>query len=242
MTAPKLIIGLQCYNEAARFLPEWLKDVESYADGIVAVDDASTDATPDLLAKSPKLLHLDRQSVNLFHTNEVLLRKRLWEMLKKAASPLYAKGHPVWFLLLDADEFMEEKFKRDRNALMLDSRWYYYGLTFYHFWRSRTHYRVDKLWKPSFGPRMVRYDPTHVDKWRETILHCGSLPTSLWNQRGKPGKNVDYVIKHYGYVLSPEEKFERYMQLDPQGKYAPMSHYQSMRDPAPTLVLWKERV
>lgn len=239
---PKLIVGLQVYNEAARFLPEWIKDVESYADGFVALDDASTDATPTLLSKSPKCLNLERSPNNLFHTNELLLRKRLWEMLKTAAKPLFTQGHVVWFLLLDADEFMEDKFKRDRVALMQDPKWSYYGLQFIHFWRSRTHYRIDKLWKPSHGPRMVRYDPTHQDKWREAPLHCGSLPTSLWNQKGKPGRNVDYIIKHFGYALSPEEKYDRYFKLDPTGKYAPKLHYESMKDSNPTLVLWKERI
>jgi hypothetical protein len=89
---------------------------------------------------------------------------------------------------------------------------------------------------------MVRYDPTHVDKWRESPLHCGSLPTSIWNQKGKPGKNVDYIVKHLGYALSPEEKHARYTQLDPTGKYCPLSHYQSMLDKNLTLVEWKERV
>jgi len=54
---------------------------------------------------------------------------------------------------------------------------------------------------------------------------------------------VDYVIKHYGYVKSPEEKYRRYMELDPDGKLVgDLSHYESMLDQNPELVRWEERV
>lgn len=235
---PKLLVGLQVYNEADKFLAEWLREVEGFADGIVVLDDDSTDETRSILAKSSKIRILERAPENMFRTNEIWLRKRLWSLLNSAASIWHKMGHPVWFLLLDADEFMEEKFKRDLPSLMLAPAYQWYGLKFAHFWRSREHYRIDKKWAPSFGPRMVRYNPGFKPKWRETPLHCGSLPLNITQSKGK---NAEYFIKHYGYVLSPEMKHQRYTKLDPHGKYCPQSHYDSILDPDPKLVKWTER-
>ena len=78
---------------------------------------------------------------------------KLWAMLKMEALRLEEQGFTPWILMLDADEFMEEKFKRDVRQLISDVAMWHYGLKFHHFWRSREMYRVDKLWKPSFGPR-----------------------------------------------------------------------------------------
>ncbi len=241
MSAPQLIVGLQVYEEANRFLPEWVKEVASYADSLVVLDDCSQDETVQVIYSlwPDKPLQVARSPTNLFRTNELVLRKWLWAMLKLEAMRLEDQGFKPWILMLDADEFMEDKFKRDVGTLLRDEAMEWYGLKFLHFWKSREKYRVDKLWKPSHGPRLIRYRGGFNEKWRETPLHCGSIPMNYLT--GANGKAVDYIIKHYGYVLSPEEKHERYSALDPQGKYAPKSHYDSMLDEHPTLVQWKER-
>lgn len=245
MTTPKLVVGLQVYNEATKFLPEWVREVESFADAVVILDDCSTDNTIEVLTKGfkGKPFLLARSPENLFTKNELYLRKQLWEMLKLVCKVYQDQGHTPWIFMLDADEFIEEKLKRDIRGLISDSNMWYYSLLFYHFWRSRQFYRVDKLWKPPRGPRLIRFDSGHVDKWKEAPLHCGSTPNNLWSRPGKPGKDVDYIIKHYGYVISPEEKYSRYMKLDPDGKLVgALSHYKSMLDKDPVLVEWKERV
>lgn len=235
---PKLIVGLQVYNEADKFLAEWVEEVESYADAFVVLDDDSTDETRQILAASSKIRILEKSPQNMFQTNEIWLRKRLWSLLKSVASVWHKMGHPVWILLLDADEFMEEKFKRNLKGLMGAGAYQWYGLKFLHFWRSREFYRVDKMWGGSVGPRMVRYNPNFKEQWRETPLHCGSLPKNIISLAGK---NIDFNIKHYGYVMSPEDKHKRYTKLDPQAKWCPKSHYDSILDKSPKLVKWKER-
>jgi glycosyltransferase involved in cell wall biosynthesis len=242
---PKLVVGLQVYNEADKFLKEWVQEVAQFADALVVLDDCSSDRTVPILFEGfkGKPMLVSRAPENTFTKNEVKIRKWLWEDLKHMCAMLLREGSIPWILMLDADEFLEEKLKRDLPKLIRDPKLWFYYLTFYHFWRSRTHYRVDKLWKPPQGPRLIRYDPAHTDKWKEAALHCGSTPINLWNRSGKPGKRTDYVIKHFGYVLSPEEKYERYMKLDPNGKLVgALSHYKSMLDKNPVLVEWKERV
>ena len=243
MPSTKLIVGLQVYNEADKFLPEWVKEVRSYADDLVVLDDCSTDDTVRVLFEgfTGKPLNVSRAPENLFTKNELVLRKWLWSLLRETARRYLEQGHIPWILMLDADEFMEDKFKREFRPLLEDPGMWHYGLQFYHFWRSRDYYRVDKLWKPPTGPRLIRIDPDFPGKWRETPLHCGSTPSNIFNREGRPGRNLDYVIKHYGYVLSPEEKHARYTALDPKGAFAPQKHYDSILDTNPVLMKWRER-
>ena len=51
MARPSLVVALMVRNEADRYLRSALSAWSDFADEIVALDDGSTDATPDLLAE-----------------------------------------------------------------------------------------------------------------------------------------------------------------------------------------------
>ena len=57
----RLLALLQAKNEE-RYLPGWLENIEGCVDGIVALDDGSSDSTTEILASSRKVLEIIRNS------------------------------------------------------------------------------------------------------------------------------------------------------------------------------------
>ena len=52
------VIALLQARDEERFLPGWLANVAPCVDGIVALDDGSTDRTAEILADHPKVIEL----------------------------------------------------------------------------------------------------------------------------------------------------------------------------------------
>jgi hypothetical protein len=90
-------------NEANRYLRPVLERLGRLVDGIVILDDASTDETPGLCRAHPKVIRFRQLNSSLFSRNEAALRSLLWEMRVEL--------EPAWILALDADELLEEKAK-----------------------------------------------------------------------------------------------------------------------------------
>src|SRR5215217_460273 len=95
-----MIALLQARNEQ-RFLPGWLDNVTPSVDGIIALDDGSTDETAEILRAHPKILEV------LSNPPGQPWDERGNQMSLIQAGRRYGAG---WFLCVDADERLEQAF------------------------------------------------------------------------------------------------------------------------------------
>lgn len=230
---PKLTLSMIVKNEENRYLKQVLESCKEFIDEAVIIDDNSTDNTiqlcKDILKDIP--LKIVENSKSQFG-NEINIRKQQWfETIIT---------NPEWILFLDADEIFENRFKYEVRNLMHNIDVDAYTFRLYDFWND-THYRDDKLWyaHSTYRPFMIRYQRGLTYIFKETAQHCGRMPQNILDL---PYKKSDLRLKHLGWSKKEdrEEKYKRYMKLDPNGVYGSMLQYQSILDQNPNIVKWQE--
>ncbi len=206
---PKLTAGIRVKN-GERFADECLRDLSEYVDEIVVLDDGSTDRTIEICRSFPKVTNVVQWKKDFFH--EGIDRNVVLALAKNT--------NPDWILLPDIDEVFVQRFKTDVWQLMDREDVGMYAFLFRHFWRSRTHFRIDGKWGRESRefpiPRLVRNTPSlfyPVDK---------ALGTA--QIRGFTGKFVvsDILVKHYGHLYEDlsRNKVSLYSSLDPASDYS----------------------
>jgi len=195
----RLIVGSIIGNEKDNYLNEWLKNVQSYADYHVIIDDGSIDGTKEVLldyCKNNKNVSLQRNEDSMFKNDEPKLRNMLWENIRKVA-----KGGD-WVIIVDADEFYDELSEYKTELMRVDNNVIAFRLL--DMWNEKQ-YRVDGHWSPYFH-RMFRFKD-----WDFAIkgkgLHKPCVPEWVINSN-----NVylsDVRCKHYSY-LRDEDKKKKY--------------------------------
>jgi hypothetical protein len=83
----------------------------------------------------------------------------------------------------------------------------------------------------------IRKMGDHLNIWNEQGLHCGRFPMNKLICPINSGIN----IKHMGWSTQKdrEEKYKRYLRIDPDGKYGILEQYLSILDPKPELSLFE---
>lgn len=226
-----LLAMMAVRNEADRYLQPVLNRLGAFVDGIVILDDASTDHTPELCRAHPQVIRFERLSTPLFPRNEALLRSKLWA--------LTVELDPTWILALDADEIFEASIIPALPSLLKQNRYDLITFPVYHFWGDFRHYRVDRWWHPDRGRTacLYRYRKYRSDHWAPRALHCGRFPVEAYRT---PRFDSTIPLLHLGYAHRREHqaKYQRYLHLDPQGRFCPLVHYRSILNPHPQLESW----
>jgi len=230
---PKLTLAMLVRNEADRYLEQILGQAVQYVDQVVILDDASEDNTVELCQKClsglPHHVSINRQPG--FH-NEISLRKQLWEMA--------IATDPDWILILDADEMLDVPAMHELRALIANPEVDVYTFRLYDMW-TEDKYREDTYWQAHrcFRPFLVRYKQGFSYVWHEAAQHCGRFPVNI--AKLNVAKST-LRVKHLGWVR-PEDrlnKYYRYRRLDPDGQYGIKEQYDTILDPKPKLVPWRE--
>lgn len=227
-TKKNLVAALIVGNEADRYLREVLAHLQTYVDGLIVLDDGSTDGTDAIIQEQPKLIAFRKRTSSGFWTNEAELRQELWSMIESVA--------PQWVLAIDADEIFDEPIKAALPSLLRQERFQAVRFPIYHFWGDRRHIRVDKWWDPrrNYEIMLFRYKPEQSYHWPQRELHCGRTPMEVLFY---PSRFSHIRLYHYGWA-NPEEikaKYNRYKARDGSGQWCPMDHYNSILDAHPTL-------
>lgn len=223
-------------NEAKRYLKEVLEQLTALANQVVVLDDASSDDTPEICARYPRVI-LHRNEEPLFFQHEGRLRAKLWG--------LTVETEPDWILAIDADELFETRIHQEIKNLINQADFDGVEFRLFDFWKSTTHYRVDGLWNPwtRYSLLLVRYFPGVPYLWPDRSFHCGRWPV---NYRG--GRIIsfqsDIRVKHFGWARGEEHqaKYMAYKAMDPEGKSASKEHLESVIAPPNDIILeeWME--
>lgn len=234
-TSPRepITLSMIVKNECGRYLEQALTRHREYISNAVIIDDGSTDRTAEeclrLLEGIP--VKLVRNPVSRFQ-NEIELRLQQWEET--------IGENPKWILNLDADEWFEDRFASEIHPLLLGEQADVLCFRLYDFW-SKKAYRADEYWQAHhfYRPFLLRYRPHFNYRWKTSAQHCGRFPENILEL---PSANSALRLKHMGWSspVDRENKFIRYMLLDPNGEHGWKDQYLSIMDEHPSLVEWSD--
>ena len=219
----RLLALLACRNEVER-LPGWLASVAPHVDGVIALDDGSTDGSAELLAERPEVLELIRVPPGRPAWDEVGNHRQL------VAAALRQGGG--WAIVLDADERVEVDFRARaervirRGSLLGFSA---YAVKMRELWDSPHEYRVDGLWGNKGPPRLFRLREDH--RFDTKPLHASKAPLQARTVRGTVPR-ADLVVYHLKMIHpgDREARRERYEQADPDARWQPGVGYAYLTD------------
>jgi len=203
----KLTAGIRV-KDGELWAEECLTALSRIADEICILDDGSTDRTMEICRSFERVTHLLRWEKSFFH--EGIDRNVVLAMVKDT--------EPDWLLMLDIDEVFEDHIVDELPAMLAQDEFVAWGFRMLHFWRGKTHFRVDGTWgRETTGhihPRLFRNQPSlHFPPQRIHGAHILGL-------EGRAALSP-VCIKHYGYSFPDEvrRKYQRYRRVDPEGDY-----------------------
>jgi GT2 family glycosyltransferase len=203
----KLIALIPVYNESER-IEDCLRSVEKHCDGIIVLDDESTDGTYELV-QSEKLLLKAKKKRTEFND------KQNRNILLDIAYFFRAE----WFIFIDADERFDDRFV-DLQELMQNPKIDVAGVWIANLWDSMETYRTDMLDShlTSQNGLWLRWRMFR-NKGRMQIIHLNKLhfPSVPFLQNTHISQ---ILILHLGYLTlnKRNQKYLFYMDQDQYNK------------------------
>jgi hypothetical protein len=210
--AVRLLALLTCRDEM-RFLPGYFANLSTQVDGVVALDDGSTDGSADFIAGQALTLELIRLPAREPH---------VWDEPRNRGLLIEAAGRhgADWALAQDADERIEMGFRDRAEAVMAEARvsgTMAYAIAFRECWDAPDQYRVDGLWGHKWQARLfrMRSDP-QLDERR---LHGHWAPINSAAAGGF--RQADLWLYHLRMVHAADRQSrrDRYLRLDPDRQF-----------------------
>lgn len=218
----RLLALLAARNEIGN-LPGYVANVAPQVDGIVALDDGSTDGSAEFLESCDEVLEVlrvppDRPAWDETGNHRALVRAAL------------AQGAD-WVVCVDADERLERRFRaRAERVIRRGGRLGFeaYAVHLRELWDSGDRYRVDGLWGRKAVARLFRVRQDH--EFDPSPLHGQKAPLQARVAGRYP--LADLVIYHLRMV-HPEGRLarrRRYEALDPDSEWQPELGYAYLTD------------
>jgi len=206
------LIALLAVRDGMRHLPGFLRNVAPQVDGIIALDDGSSDGSTELLEGHPSVIELLRRPRERPAWDEVGNHRSL-----VGAALRHGAG---WILCVDVDERVEREFRARaerviaRGGLLGYSA---YAVRMRELWDDPGQYRVDGIWGRKEVARLFRARADH--EFDPKALH-GSKAPMQGKRRGRFPR-ADLTIYHLG-MLRPEDRAARrlrYERADPDRRW-----------------------
>lgn len=195
-----------------RYLPGFLYHMRDAVDGIIALDDCSTDRTLDILRSEPRVVSiLTEDRAGLPHANETSNRHRL---LAEAAR---LGAH--WVVCADADERFEARFLDRLHAEAEEgerTHRFVRCVRIVNLWNSPRFFRVDGRSGPRWTPRMFKL-PSRLSE-RPSAMHRSWFPVEL---EAAPKAHANAYLFHLRMIDKSDRRarYEKFRLIDPQNAH-----------------------
>jgi glycosyltransferase involved in cell wall biosynthesis len=217
------LLALTAVRNEMRYLPSFVANVSPHVDGIVALDDGSTDGSAEYLGSRPEVIELLRVPAERPRWEEVANHRALVEAAHRNTAD--------WVICLDADERLERDFRGRCERVV--HRGHQRGDTAYavslrELWGSPRTFRVDGIWGRKAMARLFQAREDHEFDARP--VHGIKAP--LQARRNGHFPPADLEIYHLRMIL-PEDRWarrRRYETADPDAVYQPRIGYAYLTD------------
>lgn len=208
------LLAIVAARDEEALLPGWLDNVTPHVDGVVALDDGSSDSTGKILAEHPSVIEVLPRRDDLQGWDEVDNNRRLVRAALEHGAD--------WIVALDVDERVEHRF-RDRaerairrgTRLGLDA----FATPMHELWDSSDTWRADGVWGRK-GPARL-FAARHDHSFDTRPLHGSKAP--LQSKRLGIYIPADVRIYHLK-MIEPAARIarrSRYEHLDPEELFQP---------------------
>ncbi len=217
------LLALLSARDEMRFLPGLVANVAPHVDGIVALDDGSTDGTGEYLEGRPEVVELLRSEATRARWDEVSNHRGLMAA---------ALRHDAdWVLCIDADERVEREFRSRAEAVIAEGEprgVQAYAVRLRELWGSTSHYRADGLWGRKAVARLFRALPDH--EFDERPLHAVKAPLQARIDGQFPV--ADLELFHLRMIKREDRvaRRRRYEDADPEARWQPGIGYAYLTD------------
>jgi glycosyltransferase involved in cell wall biosynthesis len=209
---PRILALLTFHNEM-RYLPDYFRNVAPQVDGIIALNDGSTDGSGDFVGQQLSVLQLIQIPPRNPHVWDEPRNRR---MVIEAAW----KHDADWMVVVDADERLEHNFRQHAEAEIAraDRDGYLaYRVRMLELWDHPDTYRADGIWGQK---RPVRFFKARRDhEFDERPLHGYWAP--LNSQYNGDYQHANLIIYHLRMICLSDrlERQAKYYQLDPNMEF-----------------------
>jgi hypothetical protein len=218
------LLALLVFHNEMRYLPGWFENVPPHVDGVVALDDGSTDGSGDFVAAQPSVLEIIRVPPREPH---------VWDDGVNHSRVIEAalRHQPDWMIGLDADERLEREFRTRAEAELrrADRKGYVaYSLLLRELWDDPHTYRADGVWGNKRRARLFKNVPGLRYDARQ--LHGQWAPLNGFRvllkriPLGYP--KADLIFYHLRMIDAADRaaRRDRYNQLDPTRRFQKMGY------------------
>jgi glycosyltransferase involved in cell wall biosynthesis len=212
------ILALLAFHDEMRFLPGFFQNVVPEVDGIVALDDGSTDGSGHFVARQPGLLELLAEPPRTpYAWDESVNRRRLIEAA--------GRHRPDWLVAVDADERLERGFGVRARAEIARAEAAGIAALSVHvreLWGSPETYRADGIWGTKRFARFFRHRPDpEIDP---RTVHGHWAPLNSKTDGGFPAG--DLYLYHLKMIDAADRQArrQRYERMDPDSLLQPIGY------------------